>query len=59
MTGGDNRTPILSAHPGGAHVGFADGSVQFLSESIQFTLFQLLAIRDRGVPKNRGSSRPR
>lgn len=51
VTGGDNRTPILSAHPGGAHVGFADGSVHFLSETINFTLFQLLAIRDRGLPK--------
>jgi prepilin-type N-terminal cleavage/methylation domain-containing protein/prepilin-type processing-associated H-X9-DG protein len=52
VTGGDNRTPILSSHPGGAHIGFADGSVQFFSESIQFSLFQVLAIRDSGVPKS-------
>lgn len=51
VTGGDNRTPIVSSHPNGAHIGFADGSVHFFSESIEFNLFQLLAIRDRGLPK--------
>jgi prepilin-type processing-associated H-X9-DG protein len=51
-TGGDNRTPILSSHPGGATIGFADGSVQFLSESINFQLFQRLAIRDSGLVKD-------
>ena len=48
VTGGDNRTPIVSAHPGGAHLLFADGSVHFFSETIQFDLFQRLAIRDSG-----------
>ena len=48
---GDNRTPILSAHAGGAHVVFADASVHFLSEEIDFKLFQSLAIRDSGITK--------
>ncbi len=52
VTNMDNRAPILSAHPGGAHLLFADGSVQFLSESIGFRTFQLLAIRDSGEVKS-------
>ncbi len=47
----DNQVPIQSAHPSGAHVLFADGSVQFLSESIDFGLFKLLAVRDSGQVK--------
>jgi prepilin-type N-terminal cleavage/methylation domain-containing protein/prepilin-type processing-associated H-X9-DG protein len=36
------NTPIQSAHPGGATVSFADGSVVFLSESLDLpTLFNL------------------
>lgn len=45
----DNRTPVLSSHPGGAHVAMADGSVQFLNEAIDFDMFQLMAIRDDGL----------
>jgi prepilin-type N-terminal cleavage/methylation domain-containing protein/prepilin-type processing-associated H-X9-DG protein len=46
---GCNR-PIQSAHPGGAHVAMGDGSVQFLSESLDLhTLFDL-ANRDDGHP---------
>jgi prepilin-type processing-associated H-X9-DG protein len=47
----DNNLPIQSAHPGGAHLLFCDGSVQFLSENILFDLFKLLAIRDSGAVK--------
>ena len=42
----DNQIPIQSAHPGGAFLLFGDGSVHFLSESLDFDLFKLLAIRD-------------
>ena len=45
----DNRTPVLSPHPGGAHVAMADGSVQFLAEDTDFAMFQLMAIRDDGL----------
>lgn len=48
----DNNTPIQSAHPGGAHLLFCDGSVQFLSDMINFTVFQTLAIRDSGQVKS-------
>jgi prepilin-type processing-associated H-X9-DG protein len=51
VTNMDNRAPILSAHPGGTHLLFADGSVHFLMEEIEFELFQLLAIRDSGEVK--------
>ncbi len=51
VTNMDNRAPILSAHGGGANILFADGSVHFLSENIQFSLFQVLAIRDSGKVK--------
>jgi type II secretory pathway pseudopilin PulG len=47
----DNRTPINSAHIGGAHIVMADGSVHFFSEEMNFNLFQLLAIRDSGTIK--------
>ena len=49
----DNNIPIQSAHLGGAHLLFTDGSVHFLSEKIRFDLFKLLAIRDSGVVKNK------
>ena len=47
----DNRDPICSAHPGGANILFADGSVHFIGDDIDFRLFQLMAIRDSGMPK--------
>ena len=37
-----------SHHPGGAHVLMADGSTQFLNESIDFTIYYLLA-RERAA----------
>ena len=49
----DNNIPIQSAHLGGAHLLFADGSVHYLSEKIKFDLFKLLAIRDSGAIKNK------
>lgn len=56
----DNQSPILSAHPGGAHVAMADGSVQFLNEDIDFDMLQLAGIRDDGLltplPKRGGST---
>jgi len=52
VTNTDNRTPILSAHLGGAHVAMGDGSLHFLTEQIQFDLFQRLAIRDSGQVKS-------
>jgi len=47
----DNNIPIQSAHPGGAHVLMADGSVHFADESIAFDLLRNLAIRDSGELK--------
>ena len=47
----DNRSPILSAHSGGAFIVLADTSVHFASEEIDFSLFQRLAIRDSGLNK--------
>jgi prepilin-type N-terminal cleavage/methylation domain-containing protein/prepilin-type processing-associated H-X9-DG protein len=44
---GCNR-PIQSAHPGGAHVALGDGSVQFLSESMELQTLFNLANRDDG-----------
>jgi len=42
---GANR-PLLSAHPGGVNIALADGSVQFLNESIELTTVFDLADRD-------------
>ncbi len=48
----DNNLPIQSAHPGGAQVTLADGSLRFLSEGIDFALYRNLAIRDSGALKS-------
>jgi prepilin-type processing-associated H-X9-DG protein len=42
------NTPIQSVHPGGAQVAMADGSVQFLSESLDVNVLYHLANRDDG-----------
>jgi len=44
---GCNR-PIQSSHPGGAHVAMGDGSVHFLSESLDLQVLFDLANRDDG-----------
>ena len=44
------NTPIQSAHLAGATLLFADGSVQFLSDTLAFDVFRQLAIRDDGGP---------
>ena len=43
------NTPIQSVHPGGAQVLFADGSVQFLSESLNIDVLYNLGRRNDGL----------
>ncbi|MDY0168326.1 MAG: DUF1559 domain-containing protein [Thermoguttaceae bacterium] len=43
-----NDIDFGSRHPGGAQFGLADGSVHFLSETINFTTYQDLATMDGG-----------
>jgi prepilin-type processing-associated H-X9-DG protein len=37
-----------SQHPGGAQFGLADGSVRFVAETIEQTVYQAVSTRDRG-----------
>jgi prepilin-type processing-associated H-X9-DG protein len=46
MTDVDSKIGFRSAHGPGAQVAFADGSVRWLDESIEYVLYQALAIRD-------------
>jgi prepilin-type N-terminal cleavage/methylation domain-containing protein/prepilin-type processing-associated H-X9-DG protein len=47
-----NSAGIYSFHPGGANVAIADGSVKFLSDSINFsTLVSLFGRSDGGLPE--------
>ncbi|MFM7291986.1 MAG: H-X9-DG-CTERM domain-containing protein [Planctomycetia bacterium] len=39
---------MRSVHGAGAQVAFADGRVQWLDESIDYTLYRALGIRDSG-----------
>lgn len=52
VTGGDNRTPIQSAHPGGAHLLMTDGSVHFAGQFMDFLLLRRLAVRDTELVKS-------
>lgn len=45
-----NNTIISSEHPGGVTVALADGSVHFVSETIDFMILKGLACRYDGVP---------
>ncbi|GAB6164530.1 DUF1559 domain-containing protein [Thermostilla marina] len=40
------NTPLTSAHPGGAQVGLADGSVHFIRDTIDLHTLKILADRD-------------
>lgn len=51
----DIQTQLFgSRHTGGCHFLIADGSVQFVSENIDLTTYQTLAIRDDGLPTGAG-----
>ena len=41
-----NNVPFRSAHPGGTHFAMGDGSASFVSEDIDFVLYQALGSRD-------------
>lgn len=44
------HTIIRSAHPGGAQLALTDGSVRFVSETVDFTTFVRLCDREDGQP---------
>jgi prepilin-type processing-associated H-X9-DG protein len=46
----DASTLLNSAHPGGVQALLADGSVRFISDSVQFANMQRLCVRDDGIP---------
>jgi len=46
----DADTIMNSMHPGGMNVAFLDGTVRFIQASASFTNFQLLCVRDDGMP---------
>jgi prepilin-type N-terminal cleavage/methylation domain-containing protein/prepilin-type processing-associated H-X9-DG protein len=48
-TGFNNQT-FKSLHPGGAQFAFADASIRFLSDAIDFQLYRSLASRNGGEP---------
>ena len=52
VVSGGGHTPIMSAHPGGANVLFADGGVRFLKENMSFDVLMNVADRrDHNVIK--------
>lgn len=46
---GDENLPLVSAHPGGVIAMFADGSCQFLTENINYSVLTGLADRQDGT----------
>jgi prepilin-type processing-associated H-X9-DG protein len=49
--GNRGRRPISSLHPGGAQCAFADGSVKFVSQTVNRTVWQSRIACDRGFWK--------
>lgn len=45
----DTNRPLSSPHVGGIHVLMGDGAVRFVSDSLNFTVFQQLCVRDDGM----------
>lgn len=50
MTNNNVSWGFKSRHPGGVNFAFADGSVRFVSQSIDHKLYQLLGCRNDGQP---------
>lgn len=48
VDGSNNHATARSRHPGGVHVGFADGSARFLPEAIDLVVYQALGSIDAG-----------
>ena len=46
----DANTIMNSMHTGGINVAFLDGTVRFIPNEMSFTNFQLLCVRDDGMP---------
>ncbi|MBC8355380.1 MAG: DUF1559 domain-containing protein [Planctomycetes bacterium] len=44
------NSPLTSAHPGGVQGTLADGSVRFITDTIELDLLKHLAARDDGIP---------
>lgn len=44
----DSNTPLTSYHPGGVHALLADGSTQFITDSINLPILLKLSVRDDG-----------
>jgi prepilin-type N-terminal cleavage/methylation domain-containing protein/prepilin-type processing-associated H-X9-DG protein len=45
-----SNLPLNSAHPGGVQIALADGSVRFLSQTLDMATLGRLAVRDDGQP---------
>ncbi len=48
LFGGERHNFARSYHPGGVNAGLADGSVRFISETIEFTTYRALGTRREG-----------
>ena len=47
---GSSTTALGSYHPGGCNMAMADGSVQFVSQSITLSVYQTRGVKDDGQP---------